>query len=522
MSVLRLLERHLAGGADRPLLVAPDGSGQTATASSGDIARDSARFAGWLRAIGAGRGDRVVVDLKNGIDAVVALFGAARIGAIVVGASPQWMPQQLEYVIADSGARVLVTGALRARQLAGRRPPHVLVRGESGTTGDGVTAWSALGEACDDAVAAPDEPALLIYTSGSTGRPKAVVHSHRNLEDFARIVAGYLHNTADDRLLWLLGWSFGYGLSQLLTMCESGGRMIVPASILPADIARAHLDHGATAIAQVPFGWDQLLSFLERTGRQLTGLRYVTNAGDRPSPALIERLRRALPGADIVLMYGQTECFRTTYLPPAQLDAKLGAMGYPIPEVDVRIVGDDGAPCAAGEIGELHHRGALVATGYWNDPEATAARFYVDGDRRVLRTGDLVRRDADGCLWYVGRSDLMIKSAGFRFSPREIEEIALGHPGVREAVAWGIDDRALGQAVEIAVVAGEDLQLAQFLGHLRPLLPRYMLPRRVHVLDALPRSPNGKIRHDALRALSAAAASDELAADPAAGGAASE
>jgi acyl-CoA synthetase (AMP-forming)/AMP-acid ligase II len=501
MSMLRLLERHLARGADRPLLVAQDGS-----ASSGDIARDSARFAGWLRAIGAARGDRVVVDLKNGIDAAVALFGAARIGAIVVGASPQWTPQQLEYVIADSGARVLVTGALRARQLAGRGPPHVLIRGTDG--GAGVTAWESLADPWDDAMTSSDEPAILIYTSGSTGRPKAVVHSHRNLEDFARIVAGYLHNTADDRLLWLLGWSFGYGLSQLLTMCESGGRLIVPASILPADIARAHVDHGATAIAQVPFGWDQLVSFLERTGRQLTGLRYVTNAGDRPSQALIERLRRALPGADIVLMYGQTECFRTTYLPPAQLDAKLGAMGYPIPEVDARVVGEDGAPCATDEIGELHHGGALVAAGYWNDPDATAAKFYVDGDRRVLRTGDLVRRDGDGCLWYVGRSDLMIKSAGFRFSPREIEDAALGHPGVREAVAWGIDDRALGQAVEIAVVAGEGLQIAQLLGYLRPLLPRYMLPRRVHVLDALPRSPNGKVRHDALRALSAAKASD--------------
>jgi acyl-CoA synthetase (AMP-forming)/AMP-acid ligase II len=499
VSVLRLLDRHLARGADRPLLVAPE-----TTASSGDIARDSARFAGWLRAIGAARGDRVVVDLKNGIDAVVALFGAARIGAIVVGASPQWTPQQLEHVIADSGARVLVTGALRARQLAGRARPHVLVRGADG---DGASAWESLADAWDDAVAAHDEPAILIYTSGSTGRPKAVVHSHRNLEDFARIVAGYLHNTDGDRLLWLLGWSFGYGLSQLLTMCESGGRLIVPASILPADIARAHVDHGATAIAQVPFGWDQLLGFLERTGRQLTGLRYVTNAGDRPSPALIERLRAALPGAGIVLMYGQTECFRTTFLPPAQLDAKLGAMGYPIPDVEVRIVGDDGAPCGVDEIGELHHRGALVATGYWNDPEATAARFYTDGDRRALRTGDLVRRDADGCLWYVGRSDLMIKSAGFRFSPREIEDAVLGYAGVREAIAWGVDDGALGQAVEVAVVAGADLELAQLLGFLRPRLPRYMLPRRVHVLDALPRGPNGKIRHDALRALSAAAPS---------------
>lgn len=505
MSVFGLLARHLARGGERPLLVAPD-----ATFSSADVARESAKVAAWLRATGTARGDRVVVDLKNGLDAVAALFGAARIGAIVVAAPPQWMPEQLAYVVTDSGARALVTSELRAKQLAGRSPPHLLVR-RHGTRTDrdhdveGATPWEALVETWDDAVCTPDEPAILIYTSGSTGRPRGVVHAHRNLEDFARIVAGYLGNTADDRLLWLLGWSFGYGLSQLLTMCESGGALIVPASMLAADVVKAHVDHQATAIAQVPFGWDQLVGFLERTGRPLTGLRYVTNAGDHPPAVLLERMRRALPGAQIVLMYGQTECFRTTYLPAAQLDAKRGAMGYPIPEVEARVVAADGTPCAPGEIGELHHLGALIASGYWNDAEATAGKFHRDGEQRVVHTGDLVRRDADGCLWYVGRSERMIKSAGFRFSPREIEEAVLGHAGVSEAVAWGVDDPVLGQVVEVAVVAVDDVLPAQILAHLRPRLPRTMLPRRVHRVEAMPRSANGKIQIDALRALSRAA-----------------
>ncbi len=498
MSLFCLLERHLARGADRPLLVTADG-----TRSSQDVARESAKLAAWLRAAGTARGDRVVIDLKTGPDAVAALFGAARVGAIAVAASPQWTPQQLEHVIANSGARVLVTSELRVQQLAGRAPPHVLVRGPG--PAHQVTAWDTLVETWDDAVDGCDEPAILLYTSGSTGRPKGVIHSHRDLEDFARIVAGYLGNTADDRLLWLLGWNFGYGLSQLLTMCEVGGQLIVPASVLAADVVAAHADHGATGIAQVPFGWDQLVSFLERTGRQLAGLRYVTNAGDRPSVALIERMRRALPGAQIVLMYGQTECLRTTYLPAAQLDAKPGAMGYPIPEVEVRVVAPDGTPCPPGVTGELHHAGALVAAGYWDDATATAAKFYRDGERRVLRTGDLVRRDDDGCLWYVGRSELMVKSSGFRFSPREIEGVVLGHAAVRDAAAWGVDDPALGQAVELAVVAS-GVQPAELLAYLRSALPRYMLPRRVHVIEVIPRNPNGKIRIDALRALSSAPA----------------
>lgn len=497
MTTYHLLEMHLRRGGERPLLVTPD-----ATFTSADVDRASAKVAAWMRGVGLERGDRVVVDRKNGVDAVAALFGVSRAGGVVVGASPQWSPQQLEHVLADSGAKILVTSDLRAKLLGPeRRPPHVLVRGVC----EGTTSWETLEERWDGhEPCAPDEPAILIYTSGSTGKPKGVIHPHRNLEDFARIVAGYLENTEDDRLLWLLGWSFGYGLSQLLTMCRTGGRLIVPASMLPADVMKAHEAHAATGLAQVPYGWEQLLAFLDKTGRRLDGLRYVTNAGDGPSASLLERMPRALPGARIILMYGQTECFRTTYLPFDRFAEKRGAMGWPIPGVEVDVVAEDGARCAPGEIGELYHRGALVSTGYWRAPEATEKKFDRSGAQRVLRTGDLVRRDEDGCLWYVGRSELVIKSSGFRFSPREIEEALTLHPAVAAAAAFGVDEPALGQAVEVAVVAkpGEArLDVAVLLGHLRQRLPRYMLPRRVHLVDEIPRNPNGKIQRSRLVAL---------------------
>jgi acyl-coenzyme A synthetase/AMP-(fatty) acid ligase len=291
-------------------------------------------------------------------------------------------------------------------------------------------------------------------------------------------------------------------------MCIAGGRLIVPASMLPADLVKACAEHAPTGLAQVPYGWEQLVGFLERTDRTLAGLRYVTNAGDGPSLALLERMHRVLPGAQIIVMYGQTECLRTTYLPAEQFDRKRGAMGYPIPGVEVSVVDPDGRACGVDEPGELHHAGALVAHGYWNDPAATARKFKVVGDRRVLATGDVVRRDADGCLWYVGRSELMIKSSGFRFSPREIENALAAHPDVREAAAFGVADPALGQAVEVAVVLHGAGGEAALLAHLRPRLPRYMLPRRFHLVDALPRNARGKLDLDALRALSATADPD--------------
>jgi acyl-CoA synthetase (AMP-forming)/AMP-acid ligase II len=508
-----LLRLHLGHeGGERPLLVTAERS-----YSSRDIDEASARLAGWLLDAGVKRGDRVVVDLKNGLEAIVSLFAVARIGGVTVCATPQWSSGQLSHLIADAGAEVLVTSDVRARQLRAERPRHVLtVGGEC----EGATPWAALdGPWAPNGLQAlpppaPDEPAVLIYTSGTTGLPKGVVHPHKNLVDFARIVSGYLGNTIDDRLLWVLGWSFGYGMSQLLTMCQVGGRLILPESMLAADVLKAHEQHHATGLAQVPYGWDQLVSFLERTGRRLEGLRYVTNAGDGPTLALLDRLEAVLAGTPIILMYGQTECFRTTYLPSERYAEKRCAMGYAIPEVEVHVLRDDGTLADPGEPGELVHGGALLSPGYFHAPEATARKFRpveaLGRPDRMLHTGDIVRQDADGCLWYVARSERMIKSSGFRFGPGEIEAAARSVPAVHDAVAFGVADANLGQAVELAVTLApgdasdrEELVRAIQLS-MKQRLPRYMLPRGVHVLDAMPRTATNKIDVLALQRLAQA------------------
>ncbi len=505
-----LLRVHLAHeGGDRPLLVTTERS-----YSSRDVDEASARLAAWLLHVGVKPGDRVVVDLKNGVEAVVSLFAVARVGGVTVCATPQWSIAQLSHLIADAGAEVLITSDVRARQLRDARPAEVLT---VGGVSEGATPWSAVEGAGapstlpELAPPAAEDPAVLIYTSGTTGLPKGVVHPHKNLVDFARIVSSYLGNTADDRLLWVLGWSFGYGMSQLLTMCQVGGRLILPESMLAADVVKAHELHRATGLAQVPYGWDQLLGFLERTGRHLEGLRYVTNAGDGPTLDLLDRLEARLAGTPIILMYGQTECFRTTYLPSDRYADKRGAMGYAIPEVEVHVLREDGTLAEPGEPGELVHGGALLSPGYFHAPEATARKFRpseaLGRPEPVLHTGDIVRRDADGCLWYVARSERMIKSSGFRFGPGEIEAAARSVPGVHEAVAFGVHDANLGQAVELAVSlalddASEREQLVRALElALKQRLPRYMLPRHVLVIDAMPRTATNKIDLPSLQAL---------------------
>ena len=237
-------------------------------------------------------------------------------------------------------------------------------------------------------------------------------------------------------------------------------------------------------------------------------MRYFANTGGRMPKATLDRLRAIFPEAKPYLMYGLTEAFRSTYLDPAEVDRRPDSIGKAIPNAEILVVREDGSRCEPGEEGELVHRGALVAMGYWNDPERTAERFRpvpgVDGaicsGETAVFSGDLVRLDEEGFLYFVSRKDEMIKTSGYRVSPTEIEEVAYGTGLVGDAVALGVDDERLGQHIVLAVSpANGRLEPAELLRELRRQLPRYMVPRDVVVRAALPRSPNNKFDRNLLR-----------------------
>ena len=463
--------------------------------------------------LGLGRGERLAVYLEKRLETVIALFGTAAAGCVFVPVNPLLKPEQVAYILSDCNVRILVTTSDRLNLLVAVLPQchdlhTVLVVGPCeelpAIPNVSILSW-------DDAICAggtarvhrciDSDMAAILYTSGSTGKPKGVVLSHRNMVAGAKSVAGYLENTADDRILSVLPLSFDYGLSQLTTAFHAGATAVLMNYLLPRDILKSVEKERITGLAAVPPLWIQLAQL---NWSEQASLRYVTNSGGAMQRTTLDALRKALPRTQVFLMYGLTEAFRSTYLPPAELDRRPDSMGKAIPNAEVMVLREDGSPCAPGEPGELVHRGALVAMGYWNDPGKTAERFKPVSARQqglpvpelAVWSGDTVRLDEEGFLYFISRKDEMIKTSGYRVSPTEVEEVIYAMDHVGEAAAIGVSHPILGQAIVVVITARDGMQLdaESLLVACKPHLPAYMLPARIEIWsNSLPRNPNGKI-----------------------------
>ncbi|SDX18841.1 AMP-binding protein [Paracoccus sanguinis] len=472
--------------------------------SYGALADRAGQVAAWLAAAGVRRGDRVVVHLRKSADEIAAMFGAARLGAAVVNIAAQWSLDQLAYVLDDTEARALVTSAPVAAALAARPEAEgvaVLALGPGAPPLPPTTAPEAVPVLDSDI-------AMILYTSGSTGRPKGVMLTHRNVLTGARAVTRYLGLGPDDRLMSVLPFSFDYGLNQLTTMMLVGGTLICQPVPLPAEIVASVNRHAATGLACVPPLWARLAAHLAAAPTPMPSIRRITNTGGAIPGAVLEALPRLFPGAAIHLMYGLTESFRSTHLDPERFAAKRGSIGRAIPAAEVYVVRAGEGLAGPGETGELVHRGPLVSAGYWRRPEATAEKIRpcpelapLIGDEKVVHSGDIVRIDADGDLWFVGRRDAMMKVMGFRLSPEEVEEVAHASGQVMECVAFGTDNPLMGQAVHLALVPRPGFDRAALESHFRRHAPSYMLPQALHLWEGeMPRISSGKIDRQAVAA----------------------
>jgi acyl-CoA ligase (AMP-forming) (exosortase A-associated) len=478
--------------------------------------------AGALLAAGIRRGERVAVYLDKRVENVAAMFGASLVGAVFVPVNPLLKAEQVAYILADCNVRLLVTSAERLAQLdaalAGCPDLRtVLVAGAAPKAGLPAAAGPASVQGWDAVQARPEPAALaarraidadiaaILYTSGSTGKPKGVVLSHRNMVAGAHSVASYLELTPQDRVLSVLPLSFDYGLSQLTTAFLAGATAVLMNYLFPRDIVKAVQDERITGLAAVPPLWIQLAAL---PWPDDCPLRYLTNSGGAMPRATVDALRRVLPDAQLFLMYGLTEAFRSTYLPPSELARRPDSIGRAIPNAQVMVVRPDGTPCAPGEPGELVHRGALVSLGYWNDPAKTAERFRpAPGQDPALPltemavwSGDTVRMDEEGYLYFIGRSDDMIKVSAYRVSPTEVEEAVHATGLALEAAAFGVPHPALGQAIVLLAVLRDGVTGADLLKECQRRLPAWMVPAHVAPHDGqFPRNPNGKIDRNLLR-----------------------
>lgn len=488
------------------------------TLNYGELQDQVTHFASGLIGLGLQRGERVAIYLEKRFETVIASFGAPAAGGVFVPLNPLLKPEQVGYILRDCNVRILVTSPERLTLLQETLPAchdlrDVIVlddaTGPAPLRGLALTTWSSLLEA--EATAGHrliDTDMLgILYTSGSTGKPKGVVLSHRNMVAGAKSVSSYLENHAGDTLLAALPLSFDAGFSQLTTAFHVGARVVLLNYLLPRDVIKAIEREKVTGLTAVPPLYIQLTQ-LAWPESITSHLRYFANTGGRMPRETLDALRRHLPQTRPFLMYGLTEAFRSTYLPPSEVDKRPDSIGKAIPNAEILVLREDGSPCAPNEPGELVHRGALVGMGYWNDPEKTAERYkplpvHAPGREAGLVlpeiavfSGDTVRMDEEGFIYFIGRRDEMMKTSGYRVSPTEVEEILYATKMVGECVAFGVDDDRLGQAIQVIAtppVSGQ-LDVAALLAECRSRMPAYMVPAGIDVREGpLPRNPNGKI-----------------------------
>jgi len=449
-------------------------------------------LAGWLAGQGLAQGDRVATWLPKTRIACLMPLAAARAGFVHVPINPQLKHLQVHHILADSGACLMITQGARAETLDAERARIV--------TEDPPLDGPALPPSGAD----PDALAALLYTSGSTGRPKGVMLSHANLWLGAISVAHYLALAPADRVLGVLPLSFDYGQNQLFSTWAAGACVVPFDYLLPRDVYRAIERERITTLAGVPPLWAQLLD-VDPQEIDTRSLKRITNSGGALTRRLIGGLRERFAQADIYSMYGLTEAFRSTYLEPALVADHPDSIGRAIPFAEIMIVRPDGTEAAVDEPGELVHAGPLVAQGYWRDPERTAARFrpapaWSQAGGMAVWSGDTAVRDAEGLLRFVGRDDEMIKSAGNRISPNEIEEAITVGGETSEAVAIGVPDERQGQAI-VVVAKGDGSAEPGLRERLHRDLPNFMQPARYIWLAELPRNANGKLDRAGLRGM---------------------
>ncbi len=492
---------HLAecGEGDSPALVL---RGQTL---SYDALRSRVgQMAAWLQSQVPESGARIASWAAKGELTCLLPLACARAGLVHVPINPLLKRLQAAHILHDCQAAMLISNKARISSLEQEDLEHKCQIMEEAEALQNASGHDPLPPSSAD----PGDLAAILYTSGSTGQPKGVMLSHANMWLGAVSVADYLELESDDVVLGVLPLSFDYGQNQLLSAWYAGASVVPLDYLFPRDVAKACAKHGVTTLAAVPPLWVQLTE-IDWPAEATAPLRRLTNSGGALTEELVAGLRAIFPQTKLFPMYGLTEAFRSTYLDPALAESHPTSMGRAIPFAEILVINDAGEVASPGEEGELVHCGPLVAQGYWQDAKRTAQRFRpAPASSRyggvAVWSGDRVKRAENGLLYFVGRRDAMIKSAGNRISPQEIEDAARATGLVAEAVALGVPDARLGHAVHLVVrplgERGEaEAGLAQQLSkQLSTQLPNFMQPQVIHWRDTLPLNPNGKLDRTAI------------------------
>jgi malonyl-CoA/methylmalonyl-CoA synthetase len=487
-SLLTLYDNSLIGRRELPAVEYDRGDGTSGSLTFGELDARSNRLALLLAAHGLTRGDRLGFYLVNRIEIVDLWIACVKIGVIVVPINVLYKEREIRHIVGDAEPLAIVTTAAQMGDLP-----------------DGILAWD-IDKLTADATTMPDmrpfepvhaaTPAALVYTSGTTGASKGAVLTHGNFASNAMAVAESWRITSGDRYLAALPLFHVHGLGNgIQTWLTVGCHMKLVARFEYATAAELFEAYKPTLFFGVPTMYVRLLDVPDDRARAIGKNARLFVSGSAPLPAQVHDAFRAQFGQTILERYGMTETLMNAGN-PYDGERRPGTVGLPFPNVSIRIRGDDGREAGTDETGELYVRGDNVCDGYWRKPEATAAAF-VDG---WFRTGDIGTRAADGYITLEGRRSDLIISGGFNIYPREIEELLLEQPGVREATVVGVADNIRGE-VPVAYVAGDaTLDEASLLAHLRTQLASFKIPRSIVRVDSLPRTALGKVQKHLLPA----------------------
>jgi long-chain acyl-CoA synthetase len=491
---------------------APDDSVSVVTEegqhSYGELRRAVAGVAGFV-AQRTRPGDRIGLLAENSFFLAAAYLGILRAGRVAVPLPPSIGIEHCRSIVASTEMRGAFVQPRPTVELASALAPlrfRVLEQAVEGESGPPSELFSSIRDATFDLPpVATDERkqvAAILFTSGSTSQPRGVVLTHRNLIANTRSILEYLRLEPSDRVMVVLPFYYSFGASLLHTHLSVGATLVIDRRFMfPDKVLHRMIETRCTGFAGVPSHYQILLRKSKLASLRFPDLRWMQQAGGKLATPFLAELIRTLPGVRLFVMYGATEATaRIAYLPPERLSDKLGSVGKAIPGVTLSLRDENGIEVAPGVVGEVVVEGDNVAQGYWRDPAESAASFKAGR----LHTGDLARLDSDGFVYIVDRVKDFIKCGGSRVSTKQLEEVLLAFPDIVEAAVIGMPDDILGEAASAFVVprdAGDASLEARLLAYANEKLPPHLVPRRIMLLQGLPKSSSGKVQKRELTAL---------------------
>ena len=481
------------------------------------LKENAEKLANYLISAGITKGDRVVIFMNNSWYSVASIYGVTLSGGVFVVINPQTKADKLKFILKDSGAKCLISESMYSNELTRALDDtsnlkELIISGEinsdHGFLNLRLISLDRIFESNETPAQLqriiPNDLAALIYTSGSTGFPKGVMMTHQSMVFACWSLIEYLRLTDDERIFLVLPLAFDYGLYQLLMAITIGGTLIVEQSFaFQASIYNQIEIYKPTVFPGVPTIFAMMIRAHQETGLFFECFKKVTNTAAALPAEFIPTIKKIFPSALIFKMYGLTECKRVCYLEPELVDLKPDSVGKPIPGTEVYLLSPEGNHVPPGERGILHVRGPHVMLGYWNNEELSK-EMLVPGNlpgERILCSKDWFKMDNDGFLYFLGRTDDIIKTRGEKVSPVEVENIIYKINGIREVAVVGIPDEIMGEAI-IAFVTSDghiELDSKKIQKECSNNLESFMVPHKVFILNEMPKSSNGKIDKSSLK-----------------------